>query len=323
MILHIVIPCYNEEAVIGETVNRLTPLLQQLVDNGKVTTARIVPVDDGSSDRTWELVEQLAENNTMVHGLKLAHNVGHQQALWAGLHWSADKCDAAVSIDADLQDDINAITEMVEKYREGADIVYGVRKERSTDTPFKRNTALAFYRLMQRMGVDLVFNHADFRLMSRRALQALMAYPERNIFLRGMVRLIGLKEAEVYYNRGERFAGDSKYPLAKMLNFAIDGITSFSVKPLRLIVNLGMLFVLIALVAIVYTLTAFFVGEAVHGWSSILISLWLIGGVTLFAIGTVGEYVGKIYTEVKRRPLFLIDKETTGAKQSTSPQPGQ
>ena len=267
-------------------------------------------VDDGSRDATWKLIEELSQQNPRVMGLKLAHNVGHQQALWAGLEWAADsRFNAIVSIDADLQDDVQAIIEMTDRFNEGMDIVYGVRKERKTDTLFKKHTAQAFYKLMSTMGGDIVYNHADFRLMSKRALQALIAHPERNLFLRGMVRGLGYPSAFVYYDRHERFAGESKYPLSKMLNFAIDGITSFSVKPLRLITTFGLLFMLVSICIIGYALYEYLIGKTIVGWTSLLVSLWFIGGAILTAIGVIGEYVGKIYKEVKRRPRYFIEKE--------------
>ena len=244
-------------------------------------------------------------------GLKLAHNVGHQQALWAGLEWAAQsRYNAIVSIDADLQDDVEAIISMVECFNNGSDIVYGVRKERKTDTFFKKHTAQMFYRLMSTMGGDVVYNHADFRLMSKRALQALVAHPERNLFLRGMVRSLGFPQEYVYYDRKERFAGESKYPLSKMLSFAIDGITSFSIKPLRLITTMGVVFMLVSLAIICWALYSFIVGQTVPGWTSLLVSLWFIGGAILTAIGIIGEYIGKIYREVKRRPRYFIEKMT-------------
>ena len=266
-------------------------------------------VDDGSKDLTWTLIEQLSGVNDCVSGLKLAHNAGHQQALWAGLEWAAgSEYDAAVSIDADLQDDVNAIVEMVDCFVQGADVVFGVRKERKTDTFFKKHTAQLFYKLMSNLGGEVVYNHADFRLMSKRTLQALVEFPERNLFLRGMVCLLGYPTASVYYDRKERFAGESKYPLAKMLNFALDGITSFSVKPLRLITMLGLFFIIISLGAIIYALSGFISGNVIPGWTSLLISLWFIGGAILTAIGIIGEYIGKIYKEVKRRPRYFIEK---------------
>ena len=308
MKLNIVVPCYNEEAVLRETTKQLSQLIDTLIDKGKITTCDIVYVDDGSHDTTWSLIEQLQSQNKYVHGLKLAHNVGHQHALWAGLEYSADKCDAAVSIDADLQDDILAIEQMVDAYKDGCDVVFGVRKERKTDTFFKRRTALAFYGMMQKMGVDIVYNHADFRLMSKRAINELMLYPERNMFLRGMVKLLGYKSQEVYYDRKERFAGESKYPLNKMINFALDGITSFSVQPLRLITTFGFVVMLLSVIAAVYALVSFLCGSAVAGWTSLLISLWFIGGAILLSIGIIGEYIGKIYRETKRRPRYHIEK---------------
>ena len=310
--LIIVVPCYNEEEVLQETTLQLSAVLSDMEQNGKITEGRLMYVDDGSRDATWRIIEQLSTENPRVMGLKLAHNVGHQQALWAGLEWAANApFDAVVSIDADLQDDVQAIVEMTERFNEGTDIVYGVRKERKTDTFFKKHTAQAFYKLMQTMGGDVVYNHADFRLMSKRALQALVAHPERNLFLRGIVRSLGYPSDFVYYDRHERFAGESKYPLSKMLNFAIDGITSFSVKPLRLITTFGLLFMLVAIAIIGYALYEHLLGNTIIGWTSLLVSMWFIGGAILTAIGIIGEYVGKIYKEVKRRPRYFIEKELT------------
>ena len=310
--LIIVVPCYNEEEVLQETTRQLSAVLSDMEQNGKITEGRLMYVDDGSRDATWHLIEQLSTENPRVMGLKLAHNVGHQQALWAGLEWAANApFDAIVSIDADLQDDVQAIVEMTDRFNQGIDIVYGVRKERKTDTFFKKHTAQAFYKLMQTMGGDVVYNHADFRLMSKRALQALVAHPERNLFLRGIVRSLGYPSDFVYYDRHERFAGESKYPLSKMLNFAIDGITSFSVKPLRLITTFGILFMLVAIAIIGYALYEHLLGNTIIGWTSLLVSMWFIGGAILTAIGIIGEYVGKIYKEVKRRPRYFIEKELT------------
>ena len=308
--LMIVVPCYNEQQVLRETTARLTAMLNRLLAEKKVDVARILYVDDGSRDGTWGLIKELSESTSCVEGLKLAHNVGHQQALWAGLEYAATHADAIVSIDADLQDDVEAIPEMVEQYHRGMDVVFGVRRERTTDTFFKRHTAQAFYRLMRLMGGQVVYNHADFRLMSRRSLQALMTFPERNLFLRGMVASLGYPTALVYYDRHERFAGESKYPLSKMLSFALDGITSFSVRPLQYITYLGMLFMVIALAAIVYGLLAYAEGKAIPGWTSLLVSVWSIGGAILLACGIIGEYVGKIYKEVKRRPRYFIEQTT-------------
>ena len=307
--LLVVVPCYNEEEVLKETTAQLSEVIGRMKADGKIEEGRILYVDDGSKDLTWTLIEQLSGVNDCVSGLKLAHNAGHQQALWAGLEWAAgSEYDAAVSIDADLQDDVNAIVEMVDCFVQGADVGFGVRKERKTDTFFKKHTAQLFYKLMSNLGGEVVYNHADFRLMSKRTLQALVEFPERNLFLRGMVCLLGYPTASVYYDRKERFAGESKYPLAKMLNFALDGITSFSVKPLRLITMLGLFFIIISLGAIIYALSGFISGNVIPGWTSLLISLWFIGGAILTAIGIIGEYIGKIYKEVKRRPRYFIEK---------------
>ena len=306
----IVVPCYNEEAVLAETTGRLLEVMQRVAEKHADLQGRIVYVDDGSSDGTWPLIGSLSKQHPQVMGLKLAHNAGHQHALWAGLEWAAAHVDAAISIDADLQDDVNVIPEMIDLFLGGKDIVYGVRRDRPTDTWFKRTTALAFYKLMSKLGGDIVYNHADYRLMSRRTLAALMTYGERNLFLRGMVRTLGFPQAMVYYDRGERFAGESKYPLRKMLAFAIDGITSFSVRPLRLISIVGLSFMLVALAVIVYGLVAWLCGRTIQGWTSLLVSLWFIGGALLVALGVIGEYVGKIYAEVKRRPRYFIEETT-------------
>ena len=308
--LVIVVPCYNEQEVLVETTRQLTAVLSELKNTSKIEEGKILYIDDGSRDTTWSLIERLGKENSLVAGLKLAHNVGHQQALWAGLEYAANsQFDAAVSIDADLQDDVQVIAEMVDQFSNGIDIVYGVRKERKTDTFFKKYTAQLFYKLINSLGGSVVYNHADYRLMSRRTLQALVSYPERNLFLRGMVRLLGFPSTSVFYERKERFAGESKYPFTKMLNFALDGITSFSVKPLRLITSAGLVVVFVSILAIVYALSAFIHGHVMPGWTSLLISVWFIGGSILTAIGIIGEYVGKIYKEVKQRPRYFIEKE--------------
>lgn len=309
MKLAIVVPCYNEEEMLPQTTSELLRVLDGLQSAKKIEQGIVLYVDDGSHDRTWQLICELASKYTQVKGLKLAHNAGHQQALWAGLEWAAVNADAAISIDADLQDDVNAIVEMVDAWRGGVDIVFGVRKERKTDTLFKRHTAQGFYKLMNALGGEVVYNHADFRLMSRRTLQALVSFPERNLFLRGMVASLGYPTAQVFYDRKERLAGESKYPLSKMLSFALDGITSFSVRPLRYIVMLGMLFILISLAAIIYGVVVYFEGKTIPGWTSLLVSVWFIGGSILMAVGIIGEYIGKIYKEVKRRPRYFIEKE--------------
>ncbi len=319
MKLVIVVPCYNEEEVLAETNRELLAILTELQDGGKIDAGCLLYVDDGSRDRTWSLIQDFAAVDSRVRGLKLAHNVGHQQALWAGLEWASVHADAAVSIDADLQDDVRSIIHMVDAFAEGADIVYGVRRRRPTDTFFKKNTALVFYWLMNTWGGDIVYNHADFRLMSRRALQALMSCPERNLFLRGMVSALGYPSAKVYYDRKERLAGESKYPLGKMISFALDGITSFSIRPLRYISMLGLLFIFISLLAIVYAVIRYVEGGTIQGWTSLLVSVWFIGGFILTALGIIGEYVGKIYKEVKRRPRYFIE-QTAGMPASSGRQ---
>lgn len=310
MDLVIIVPCYNEEEVLPETTRQLSAVLDELRASGKIGSGKILYVDDGSRDRTWEIIRGFSASSPCVCGLKLAHNSGHQQALWAGLEWAAGHAGAAVSIDADLQDDPHCIAEMVYLWRDGADVVFGIRKERRTDTWFKKTTAQGFYRLMEALGGDIVYNHADFRLMSRRALQALMAYPERNLFLRGMVTALGFRTAKVFYDRRERFAGQSKYPLGKMVSFALDGITSFSVRPLRYIAMLGLLFILISVAVIVYGVAVYCQGNTIPGWTSLLVSVWFIGGAILLALGIMGEYVGKIYKEVKRRPRYFVEEES-------------
>lgn len=307
MKLNIVIPCYNEEEVLPRTLVRMQALAGRLKAEAG-TEARILLVDDGSKDRTWELITEAAKNNVGVCALKLSHNEGHQNALWAGMEQGVDTCDAMVSIDADLQDDENAIIDMAQQINEGKDIVYGVRRERRTDTWFKRLSAEAFYKLMKRVDDEIIFNHADFRMMSNRAVKALMAYPERNLFLRGIVRQLGFQESYVYYDRKAREAGDSKYPLKKMIAFSVDGITSFSVAPLRFITCVGLIMTFMAFVFIVYALVRNFEGETIQGWTSLLVSLWFIGGIVTTSIGITGLYVGKIYIEVKHRPRYFIEQ---------------
>jgi len=309
MLLNIVIPCYNEEDVLRETNRQLSSLVNNWISDSLLEDCRIVYVDDGSKDKTWEIIEELQKSCPLVHGLKLAHNVGHQHALWAGLMWSVDKCDAVVSIDADLQHDIHAIKDMVLAYQEGYEVVYGVRNDRVTDSQFKKRTALSFYRLMQKMGVDVIPNHADFRLLGSNALSALSQYPERNLFLRGMVRSLGFKEKIVHFECHDRFAGESKYTLRKMMNFALDGITSFSVQPLHMIALLGFFVLILSFCAGIYALVAYFCGKTIPGWTSILLSIWFLGGLQLLCIGIIGEYIGKNYIEVKRRPRYIIEKE--------------
>lgn len=305
--LVIVVPCYNEEAVLEETNRRLLALAEKL-ESIEVAT-HILYVDDGSADATWRLISDFSAKTPAVQGLKLAHNEGHQHALWAGLDKAVKTADAVVSIDADLQDSVDAIVEMVEQHRGGCDIVFGVRRKRDTDSFFKRVSAQMFYRLMQSLGAEVVYNHADFRLMSRRAVKALLQYSERNLFIRGMVKTLGYRQGYVYYDRTERMAGESKYPLGKMLAFAWDGITSFSVRPLRLIMGVGLFCIFISFVAIVWALVTYLQHRALPGWTSMLVSVWFLGGAVLTALGVIGEYVGKIYSEVKRRPRYIVEEE--------------
>lgn len=306
--LAIVVPCYKEEAVLHETTRRLTQVLDNLVkEKLLMENSFILYVNDGSKDKTWSLITEFHQTNKYVYGVNLAGNVGHQNALFAGLTVAVNLCDIAISIDADLQDDVNAIREMVLKYNEGNDIVYGVRSSRKTDTFFKRFTAKSFYKIMQLGGAKIVFNHADYRLMSKRALQYLLQFHERNLFLRGMVPLIGYNTDNVYYERAERFAGDSKYPLTKMLALAFNGITSFSVKPLHMVFYSGLIFILIAICTTIWILANYIDGKVVPGWSSMMISIWFCAGCILIGLGIVGEYIGKIYIEVKNRPRFNIE----------------
>lgn len=309
---YVVLPCYNEEEVLHETCRQLLGVFDEMRKDGLITdSSRIVFVDDGSRDRTWSIIDELRSKNTEVEGIKLAHNVGHQNALFGGLMTVRNECDCAISIDADLQDDIHAIPEMIRKFRdEDCEIVYGVRSKRDTDTAFKRGTALAFYKLMKLMGVDMVYNHADYRLMGRHALEGLSEFEERNLFLRGMVPLIGFKSDCVYYERNERFAGESKYPLKKMLSFAFDGITSFSINPIRMISTVGTIACIIAVVMAVYAIVQKIIGQAGSGWASLMCSIWFIGGLQLLGIGLIGEYIGKMYKEVKRRPRYIVEKYT-------------
>lgn len=313
--LALVVPCYNEEAVLHDTTAKLSEVLNAMETDGSISSGKIIYVDDGSRDATWQIIKQLSAESSRIIGLKLAHNVGHQNALWAGLEAAAEmKFNATVSIDADLQDDIHVIADMVKRFAEGDDVVFGVRRERKTDTFFKRFTAQSFYRTMSWMGGEIIYNHADFRLMSLRALQALISHPERNLFLRGMVKSIGFPSSCVYYDRKERLAGESKYPLKKMLNFAFDGITSFSVKPLRLISSLGISCMLVSAAFIVYGLYRYITHSVIEGWTSLMLSLWFIGGAILTSLGIIGEYIGKIYCEVKRRPRYFIEETTASTK---------
>lgn len=305
--LYIVVPCYNEEEVLPETSKRLKVKLEQLMAAGKISQkSRVLFVNDGSKDRTWEIISTLHDQSPLFCGVDLTRNRGHQNALLAGLMTAKDKADMVISMDADLQDDVEAVDQMVDKFLEGVDIVYGVRSSRKKDSFFKRTTAEGFYRVMNALGAETVFNHADYRLMSKRALEGLAQFREVNLFLRGIVPMIGYRTDVVEYERGERFAGESKYPLKKMLSFAMEGITSLSVKPLRMITGLGFLIFLVSLVMIIYNLARWAMGDTVTGWASLACSLWALGGLILLALGVVGEYIGKIYMETKDRPRFLI-----------------
>lgn len=307
MNLTIVIPCYNEEQVLPWTLGKLATLIDRLKTEAS-TDARLLLVDDGSRDRTWEIISEAAKAHCHVSGIRLSHNEGHQGALWAGMQESVATSDAVASIDADLQDDETAMIDMARQINEGKDIVYGVRKKRETDTWFKRFTAQSFYKLMKSMDSEIVYNHADFRMMSRRAVEALMQYPERNLFLRGIVRRLGFKEGFVYYDRRARELGESKYPLKKMLAFSIDGITSFSTAPLKFITFVGLTMTLVSLVMIMFGIIRHIEGNTIEGWTSLLVSLWFIGGIITTAMGVTGIYIGKIYVEVKQRPRYFVQE---------------
>ena len=308
-VLYLVIPCYNEEKVLPETSRQLKEKLNHIILNEKISPeSRIVFVDDGSKDKTWEMISHLHLQNKIFQGIKLTRNKGHQNALLAGLMTVMDHCDITISLDADLQDDINAIDEMVDKYHEGCDVVYGVRSARKKDTVFKKITAEGFYKLINSMGAEIVYNHADYRLMSRKALEGLQSFEEVNLFLRGVVPMIGYKSDKVYYERKERFAGESKYPLKKMLAFAWEGITSLSTKPIKFISLLGGLIFIISIIMLVYSLVRHFMGETETGWTSMILSIWSLGGLQLLAIGIIGEYIGKVYLETKKRPKFIVEK---------------
>ena len=307
--LYVVVPCYREEAVLPETARRLKEKLTALMQAGKISRhSRILFVNDGSKDRTWEIIEELHRGDRLFSGVNLSRNRGHQNALLAGLMTAVQYADMMVSMDADLQDDIDAMDRMIDAYHEGCDVVYGMRSSRKTDSFFKRFTAESFYKLMKAMGVDIVFNHADYRLMSRRAVEGLSQFKEVNLFLRGIVPQIGYSWTTVEYERAKRFAGESKYPLKKMLSFAFDGITSFSVKPLRLILFLGAVIFALSLVMLLWTLIRWIAGATVSGWASLMCSIWMIGGIQLLALGVIGEYMGKVYSEAKARPRFIIER---------------
>lgn len=302
-------PCYNEQEVLPLTIKKLLELLDTMVSDGLVSpSSHILCADDGSRDDTWKIIAENHSADPRVKGIKLAHNRGHQYALLSGLMEARTLCDAAVSIDADLQDDTSAIVEMVKEFNAGNEIVYGVRSKRATDTWFKRTTAHSFYRLQKAMGLETIYDHADFRLMSRRSLEILSGYKESNLFLRGIVPQIGLRSSIVKYERRERLAGESKYPLSKMLSLSIDGITSFSARPMRLIFMIGLIFLLLDIIVAIYVLISYFTRDIESGWPSLMLSIWFLGSLILIAIGMVGEYVGKIFIEVKQRPRYNIEE---------------
>lgn len=307
--LYIAVPCYNEEEMLPISSQKLLEKMNRLIADNKISAdSRIVFIDDGSKDKTWEIISNLHRENPMFQGLKLSRNRGHQNALLCGLVTLKDKADAVISIDADLQDDIEVFDEMLEKYEAGCDVVYGVRSKRDTDTFFKRFTAETYYKILNRLGAKIVFNHADFRLMSRRALESFSQFKEVNVFLRGLVPMVGYKSDIVTYERSERVAGESKYPLKKMLALAFEGITSLSTKPIKLISRIGLIIFFVSIVMLIYFLVRFFMGATVDGWASLAVSIWAIGGLQLLAIGVIGEYIGKIYLEAKARPRFIVEE---------------
>lgn len=306
-ILYVVIPCYNEELVLEETTKRLTEKLNNLIKDKKISKkSKVMYVNDGSRDNTWSLIEKIAKENSLFTGISLSRNRGHQNALLAGLMTAKEYADIVISMDSDLQDDINAIDEMIEKNNDGCEIVYGVRSARKKDTWFKKTTAQGFYKFMEKMGVNVVYNHADYRLTSKKVLDSFEDFKEVNLFLRGIFPLIGFKSDVVYYERAERFAGESKYPLKKMLNFAWDGITSFSVKPIRLLLSLGIIIFIISLLVTIYCLISKLTGNTVPGWTFLACSIWIMGGIQMISLGIIGEYVGKVYSETKARPRYII-----------------
>jgi len=308
-VLYLVIPCYNEEEVLPETASRLLKKMSSLMGQNKIDEkSRIIFVNDGSKDRTWEIIRELHRKDKMFGGINLSRNRGHQNALLAGLMTVKECADMVISMDADLQDDIGAIDEMIDKYLNGTDIVYGVRSSRKTDTFFKKATAEGFYKIMNAMGANTVFNHADYRLMSRRVLEGLAQFGEVNLFLRGIVPMIGYSADIVYYERGERFAGESKYPLGKMLSFAVEGVTSLSTKPIRMITGLGFFIFIVSIGMLIYSLVRHFMGATIVGWTTLMVSVWAIGGLILLSLGVVGEYIGKIYLETKARPRFIVEE---------------
>lgn len=307
--LYLAIPCYNEEEVLMDSAEKLYKKYQQMMSDGLITSeSRICFIDDGSKDKTWSIIKDLCDKNQIFSGIKLSRNRGHQNALLCGLMTLREHADCVVSIDADLQDDINAIDKMVVEYEKGADVVYGVRSKRATDTFFKRFTAEGYYKILEKMGAKIIFNHADFRLMSKRALDAFAEFKEVNVFLRGIVPMVGYKSEIVTYERSERLAGESKYPLKKMLALAWEGITSLSIKPIRLILGLGAISLLVSLGILIYAIISLICGAAVPGWTSLMVSIWALGGFQLLAMGVLGEYIGKVYLETKHRPRYIVEE---------------
>lgn len=309
-ILYLIIPCYNEEEILPYTFKEIAKEMDYLLKNSLIDKeSKIIFIDDGSKDKTWDLIKKETKKNSLIKGLKLSKNKGHQNALLAGLNYSVDKADIVISMDADLQDDINAIENMIEEYKKGSEIVYGVRSSRKKDSWFKRTTAQKFYKIMKRLGVELIYNHADYRLLSKKALEFLLQYNEVNLFLRGIIPDIGLKNSIVYYERKERLAGITKYPLKKMINFALEGLTSFSIKPLKMITSVGFIISIFSFIIMVYSLVVKILGYTVPGWTFITISIWLIGGIQMLFLGIIGEYIGKIYAETKHRPKYFIEDD--------------
>lgn len=307
--LYLAIPCYNEEEILMDSAEKLYKKYRQLMSEGLISNeSRICFIDDGSKDKTWSIIKELCDKQNIFSGIKLSRNRGHQNALLCGLMTLKDYADAVISIDADLQDDINAIDKMVIEYQKGADVVYGVRSKRTTDTFFKRFTAEGYYKILEKMGAKIIFNHADFRLMSKKALEAFAEFKEVNIFLRGIVPMVGFKSEIVTYERNDRLAGESKYPLKKMLSLAWEGITSLSIKPIRMILGLGLISLLISLGILIYAIVSLVCGVAVPGWTSLMVSIWALGGFQLLAMGILGEYIGKVYMETKRRPRYIVEE---------------
>ncbi|MGN1468133.1 MAG: glycosyltransferase family 2 protein [Ruminococcus sp.] len=307
--LYLAIPCYNEEEILMDSAEKLYKKYRQLMSDGLISNeSRICFIDDGSKDKTWSIIKELCDKEDVFSGIKLSRNRGHQNALLCGLMTLKDYADAVISIDADLQDDINAIDKMVIEYQKGADVVYGVRSKRTTDTFFKRFTAEGYYKILEKMGAKIIFNHADFRLMSKKALEAFAEFKEVNIFLRGIVPMVGFKSEIVTYERNDRLAGESKYPLKKMLSLAWEGITSLSIKPIRMILGLGLISLLISLGILIYAIVSLVCGVAVPGWTSLMVSIWALGGFQLLAMGILGEYIGKVYMETKRRPRYIVEE---------------